>query len=181
MERKIIDYLPDVVRGYDEFAGIAAGQQAEFEKAWDKADSLLADQFILTARESGISRWEKILGIAPKGTDTPDDRRFRVLTRLNEELPYTLPKLREMLKNLCGGNFTAELTDYTLSVKLGLAAKSNYSDVVTLLERILPANILAEVSLLYNRYNMLTQYTHEQLHAYTHDELRTEETFQNGE
>ena len=181
MERKIIDYLPDVVRGYAEFIGIAAGQQKEFERAWDRADSLLADQFILTAGESGISRWESILDIVPKGTDTLDDRRFRVLTRLNEDLPYTLPKLREMLSNLCGGKYTAELIDYTLSVKLGLAAKSNYSDVVTLLERVLPANMTADVSLLYNRYSMLTPYTHEQLHAYTHDELRTEETLQNGE
>ena len=181
MERKIIDYLPDVVRGYDEFAGIAAGQQVEFEKAWDKADSLLADQFILTAGESGISRWEKILGIVPKGTDTLDDRRFRVLTRLNEELPYTLPKLREMLSNLCGGKFTAELSDYTLSVKLGLSAKSNYSDVVTLLDRVIPANILAEVSLLYNKYSMLHPYTHAQLKLHTHEGLRTEEVFQSGE
>ena len=146
MERKIIDYLPDVARGYAEFIGIAAGQQKEFEKAWEKADSLLGDQFILS-----------------------------------EDLPYTLPKLREMLNNLCGGKYTAELTDYTLSVKLGLAAKSNYSDVVTLLERVLPANMTAEVSLLYNRHSMLAAYTHEQLHAHTHEELRTEETFQNGE
>ena len=150
-------------------------------KAGDKADSLLADQFILTAGESGISRWEKILGIAPKGTDTLDDRRFRVLTRLNEELPYTLPKLCEMLSNLCGGKFTAELSDYTLSVKLGLSAKSNYSDVAMLLDRVIPANILAEVSLLYNKYNMLHPYTHAQLHLHTHEGLRTEEVFRSGE
>ena len=86
-----------------------------------------------------------------------------------------------MLSNLCEGKFTAELTDYTLSVKLGLSAKSNYSDVVTLLDRVIPANILAEVSLLYNKYSMLHPYTHAQLKLHTHEGLRTEEVFQSGE
>lgn len=91
MDRKLINYLPYVVRDYAEFQGIAGAEQPEFENAWAAVDDLLNNQFITTAGNLGLSRWEKILGITPKGTDTLDDRRFRVLTRLNEELPYTLP------------------------------------------------------------------------------------------
>ena len=122
MDRKLINYLPYVVRDYAEFQGITGAEQPEFENAWAAVDDLLNNQFIKTAGNLGLSRWEKILGITPKGTDTLDDRRFRVLTRLNEELPYTLPQLRVILESLCGaGNYSADVADYTLLVKGGRA------------------------------------------------------------
>lgn len=124
MDRKLINYLPFVVRDYAEFKGITGAEQPEFELAWAAADDLLSNQFIHTAGNLGLSRWEKILEITPKGTDTLNDRRFRILARLNEELPYTLPQLRVILESLCGpGNFSADVTDYTLLVKVGVAGK----------------------------------------------------------
>ena len=114
MDRKLINYLPYVVRDYAEFKGISEAEQPEFESAWGSSDDLLNNQFISTAGNLGLSRWEKILGITPKGTDTLEDRRFRILTRLNEELPYTLPQLRNILETLCGsGNYSAEVMEGT--------------------------------------------------------------------
>ncbi|MDV5041707.1 YmfQ family protein [Faecalibacterium duncaniae] len=176
MDRKLINYLPYVVRDYAEFQGITGAEQPEFETAWATADDLLANQFIKTAGNLGLSRWEKILGITPKGTDTLDDRRFRVLARLNEELPYTLPQLRVILENLCGpGNSSAEVTDYTLLVKVGVAAKKNFEDVQNLLERVAPVNLVLEVQQLFNIHETLKGFTHAQLAWYTHYEVRTEE------
>ena len=175
MERKLIDYLPYVVRDYAEFQGITGAEQPEFEDAWAAVDDLLNNQFITTAGNLGLSRWEKILGIAPKGTDTLEDRRFRVLARLNEELPYTLPQLRVILENLCGpGNSSAEVTDYTLLVKVGVAAKKNFEDVQTLLERVAPVNLVLMVQQLFNIHETLKGFTHAQLAWYTHFEVRTE-------
>lgn len=177
MERKLIDYLPYVVREYAEFIGITSAQQDEFERAWNAADDVLNNQFINTARNVGLSRWEKILEITPKGTDTLDDRRFRILTRINEELPYTLPQLRSILKTLCGaGNYSATIADstYILIVKIGLAAKNNFNDVKSLLDRVVPSNIVVELSQLYNTHTELSRFTHTQLAAYTHDQLRNE-------
>lgn len=177
MERQLINYLPDVVRDYREFQGITAGQQPEFEQAWDAADQVMNNQFILTADDLGLSRWETILGIIPKATDSLDDRRFRVLSRLNEELPYTLPQLRNILETLCGaGNYTATIEDetYILIVKIGLAAKNNYSDVESLLDRVTPQNLIVNLSQLYNTHAELGRFTHAQLAAYTHTELRNE-------
>lgn len=177
MERKLIEYLPDVVRDYAEFQGLTAGEQPEFEQVWDQADELLENQFILTAGNLGLSRWEKILGVVPKATDTLDDRRFRILARLNEELPYTVPQLRNILKMLCGeGNFSAEIETgtYELTVKIGLAAKSNFRDVETLLGRISPENLIINLSQLYNAHARLNQFTHAQLAAYSYYDLRNE-------
>ena len=83
MERKLIDYLPYVIRDYAEFQGIMGSEQPEVEKAWNTTDDLLDNQFIPTAGNMGLSRWEKILGITPKGTDSLEDRRFRILTRIS--------------------------------------------------------------------------------------------------
>lgn len=59
MDRKLINYLPYVVRDYAEFQGITGAEQPEFETAWAAADDLLANQFIKTAGNLGLSRWEK--------------------------------------------------------------------------------------------------------------------------
>ena len=150
MERKLVDYLPTVVRGYEEFQAIVAAQQPELERAWEQADRLLDDQFLSTAGEVGLSRWEKILGITPKGTESLDDRRFRVQARLNERLPYTLLRLREILDTLCGvGGSTAMVQDYTLTVRVALTAKGNYTDVASLLERVAPENLVIDFSRLF--------------------------------
>jgi hypothetical protein len=177
MERKLINYLPYVVRDFLEFQGIMTGEQPEFERAWNSADELLDNQFISTAGDMGLSRWERILEITPKGTDTLEDRRFRILTRINEELPYTLPQLRNILHTLCGeGNYSAEVEEgtYNLIVKVGLAAKNNFSDVESLLNRVVPQNLVVNLLQLYNTHAELGRFTHAHLSAYTHDQLRNE-------
>lgn len=177
MERNLINYLPYVIREYVEYQGIMAGEQPEFERAWDSMDNLLDNQFISTAGNIGLSRWEKILKITPKGTDTLEDRRFRILTRINEELPYTISQLKNILKTLCGeGNYSIEMEEgtYQLVVKIGLAAKNNFNDAEALLNRVVPQNIVINLLQLYNTHSQLTPYTYSQLTIYTHSQLRNE-------
>lgn len=177
MERKLINYLPYVVRDYDVFKAMMEAEQPEFETAWASVNDLMNNQFISTAGNMGLSRWEQILEITPKGTDTLDDRRFRILTRINEELPYTLPQLRVILETLCGaGNYSATVEEgtYILAVKIGLAAKKNFSDVEALLQRVVPANMVVDLSQLYNTHIELGRFTHAQLAAFTHNHLRNE-------
>ena len=167
MERKLIDYLPYVIRDYAEFQGIMGSEQPEIEKAWNTTDDLLDNQFIPTAGNMGLSRWEKILGI----------------TRINEELPYTLPQLRNILETLCGkGNYSADVEEgtYQLLVKIGLAAKNNFNDVESLLNRVVPQNMVVTLLQLYNTHAELGRFTHAQLAAYTHNQLRNE-VLKNGE
>lgn len=171
------------VHEYAEFQGIMGSEQPEIEKAWNTTDDLLDNQFIPTAGNMGLSRWEKILGITPKGTDSLEDRRFRILTRINEELPYTLPQLRNILETLCGkGNYSADVEEgtYQLLVKIGLAAKNNFNDVESLLNRVVPQNMVVTLLQLYNTHAELGRFTHAQLAAYTHNQLRNE-VLKNGE
>ena len=174
MERRLIDYLPPFVQKFNEMTEIMGTEQKEFELAWNNAEATLDDQFVKTATVNGIKRYEKIFGIVPKATETLDERRFVVLSKMNERPPYTMEALGNVLTSLCGEDgYTLYLNKdkYELTVKLAIGNENNYSTVVDLLDRILPANLVRKISM-YNTYSMLTDFTHGQLAAYTHDEIR---------
>lgn len=61
-----------------------------------------------------------------------------------------------------------------LRLRVDLSAKANYNDVVAMLQRVTPANILLDMDLLYNTHEVLSAFTHEQLAAFTHDQMRGE-------
>lgn len=176
-KRQLINYLPHYLQEYAEMREIMKAEQSEIDKAWVMAEDALADQFILDATENGVRRWENLLGVSPKDTDTLDERKFRILTRLNQELPYTMRKLEQTLTNLCGANgYSIILTaaNYHILVKLALANANAYEEVKKVLKKMIPANMVQEVQIMHNANNLLTKYTHAQLTAYTHDQLRNE-------
>jgi hypothetical protein len=177
IDRKLINYLPPFMQEYREIAVIMETEQVEIDKLWTESDNALMDQFILDATENGVKRWESMLGISPKGTDTLDERKFRILTKLNQELPYTIRKLEQALSNLCGEDgYSIELkaAEYHIQVKLAVGNHKNYSEVENILKKMIPANLTQYIELMYNTNSMLTQFTHAQLSAYTHEQLRNE-------
>jgi hypothetical protein len=176
-ERKLIDYLPPYMQEYHEINRIMDAEQPEFEDLWGACETVLDDQFILYAKESGVKRWEKLMSITPKDTDTLDDRKFRILAKMNQELPYTMKRLKESLTILCGkGNFSIDLqaVNYHIEVKLALANKNAYEETIDLLKKMLPANLTQSVQIMYNDHIVLSQLTHAQLASYTHHQLRNE-------
>jgi len=175
--RRLIDYLPNFMQEYREIGVIMETEQFEIDRLWMHTENAFADQFILEATENGVKRWESILGISPKDTDTLDVRKFRILTRLNQELPYTLRKLEQALTSLCGNNmFSIELDSakYHIEVKLGLVNESGYQDVVDVLMKMIPANMTQHVQIMYNSNAVIGKMTHAQLAAYTHKQLKSE-------
>ena len=177
-ERTLIEYLPHIIRDVREYKAIMNdAEQPEMVDIWQAFDDALNDQFISDATENGVSRWEKILGIVPQATLTLEERKFTILTRINEQLPFTLTTLEESLKSLCGANgYVVQLqaNEYILIVKVALVAKQNFSDVQRLLDRIVPANMVIQLSIIYNTHQVISAFTHQQLQKYTHYDLRNE-------
>lgn len=176
--RRLIDYLPPYLKNYQELKAITDdAEQPEIESLWVSLESTMNDQFIPYATENGVSRWESILGITPKETMTLDERKFTIITRLNEELPFTQRRLEDFLKGVCGEGgyvYEAHNEDYIINIKLALANENNYQDVVNYLSKVIPANMIANVIIMYNSHEQFSAYTHSQLGAYTHDRLRKE-------
>ena len=183
MRKKLQDYLPPILLKTYEFPLLCETEQLEIDRLHDAADAVLDAQFLSTAGEYAIQRYEKIFGVVPQDTDTLDERRFKVLTRINTQLPFSVRRLRQQLETLCGADgYKLELNGdrYTLTVKVALTAKRNQQAVEELLADIVPANMVCTTSLLYNQHADLTRFTHAQLALLTHFEIR-EEVLPHGE
>ena len=177
IDRLLIEYLPPYMQEYGQMQEIMNAEQPEIEAAWERCDQTLLDLFIISATETGIARWEKMLGISPKVADTLDERRFRILARINQELPYTMRKLEENLTLLVGeGNYVIDLQadKYHIEIKLALGNKNNYQEVVDVLKKMIPANLTQWVQIMWNTHRVLSAYRHKDLKAYTQWQLRNE-------
>ena len=180
-DRKLISYLPMFMQEYKEMKTIMEAEQVEIDHLWSEVQNSMLDQFILDATENGVKRWESMLGISPKDTDTIDERKFRILTKLNQELPYTLRKLEQTLTNLCGvDGFSIDVQskEYSVYVKLALDNRSNYQEVEKILNKMIPANMVTYIQIMYTIHSNLIGYTHEELSNYTHEQIK--EVFVNG-
>lgn len=173
--RKLIDYLPPFMQSYIEMQHIMSAEQPEIDDLWNASESILEEQFIMTATEHGVARWEKMIGVTPKDTDTLDERKFKILLKLNQELPYTMKKLEESLTTMCGaGNFSVDLQadKYHIEIKLALSNKNDYQEAVDLLTKMIPANLTQHVQVMYNSHEVLDDFLHAELFTYTHENLK---------
>ena len=167
-------YQPNIIRDYSEFKEIAERENEELTGCWSTSNSVFLDQFIETLTENGCRRWEKILGIQTKDTDTLQVRRFRIKSRINEDLPYTWNVLQNVLDSLCGkGQYEMTLfnDEYRLRILLELTVKKMFDEVENTVKRMLPANLILEVELRYNQHITVGKYTHGQLSIYTHKDI----------
>lgn len=144
MERKLINYLPYIVRGYAEFQGISESEQPEFETVWNSSDEVLNNQFIDTATNYGLSKWEKMLNIRPKGTDTLESRRIKIKAKLNTIIPYTFRTLLQKLEAI-SYNLPFEVTikenSYLLQIFTEWDIQGQIDSLKSILDEMVPVNI----------------------------------------
>ncbi len=175
--KQIQEYWPSILQEIEEFQEMANTENIEFEGLQDAIENLIDDQFIQTATERGIARREKIYKITPFADDDLESRRFRVLARENDKLPYTYKVLINKLNQLCGEDgyvMSRNLGDYTLNIKIELTKKRMFDEVDKLVRKMAPANLVITVELRYNQHLTLAKFTHAQLSQYTHKQLREE-------
>lgn len=179
MGRKLINYLPEVLRNYREFQKTFEAEEPEFENLQDELSKVLKDFFVEDATESGVKRWEKKLKINPKITDTLEDRKFKILTMMLKKLPYTYRRLEELLENICKTDYKIipNFNEYEMRIRINLTSKNQYNNIQQLLNTIVPANLIIDLDLIYNQHETLALYQHRQLGNFTHRELREDPFF----
>ena len=99
--------------------------------------------------------------------------------RINASLPYTYRQLENFLRNICDDDYTMTLdnANYTLTVLLSLSRQNQFDEVSNLLAKVIPANLICNVSLKYNQYKIIKPYRYRLLVNYTCYEIRVEENF----
>ncbi len=161
-------YLPEPFADLAEYRQIHAAEEPELNLLWQIPGALLDRSFIGTADETGISRFEKMLGIVPIDGDTVASRRLRLQTKWITAKPFTMKKLHQILTGLCGADgYALELDGFSMTVKVNLAVRTQIGIVTEMLRHIIPANIALTVTLLYNTWEMFESDTWNQVGEHT--------------
>jgi hypothetical protein len=144
-EVDLVSYFPPYLKEYKEQVAALEAVNPEFSIVWNAADQVLSNEFIATADEYGISRFEKILKILPSKEDTLESRRARVQSRWFTALPYTWKSLLAKMIAVCGeDNFklTKDFTMYQLYVETSLNLVGQVEELDKVLNTMLPCNVV---------------------------------------
>lgn len=174
-EVDILSYLPPVLHEVKEIVEIANVENPVIEALWQEIENTLNNQFVVTANEAGASRYERMLQLLAGETEEIETRRFRILSRYQEQAPYSYIALKRMLDTLLGeGKYAMDrnVAEKWLKVKLELTVKRQFEAVEVLLERVTPQDLILTIEIRYNQHITLARYTHAQLAAFTHQQLR---------
>lgn len=177
----LLEYLPEFIQEIKEMKIIMSVEE-NFLTGFDDnlnlfVKNVFKDQFINTATENGVKRYEDMLKIVSRESEGLDVRRFRLFVRFNEKLPYTVPKLKEQLASLCGEDgysIMLDVVNFNLVVKIALKSKGMVDEVRAMLERMVPLNMMLDLDLMYNQHMTAGKFTHKFLQKYTHKGVRDE-------
>lgn len=144
-EVDLVSYLPPFMAGFKEVSVTLEAENPEFKIIWDAANQVLYNEFIATADEYGISRFEAILKILPSKEDTLESRRARVQARWFNAIPYTMKALISKLIALCGDNnftITKQFDFYRLELETHLELYGQVDELEYIINTMLPCNIV---------------------------------------
>lgn len=106
---QIEQYLPPVVRKVREYEGITSTENPELQLLLEAFQNALDDQFVYTATEKGIERWEKMLDIKPPHNSTLEQRRAAILAILLAKIPINLDIIQTIIETYLGVPVKLEL------------------------------------------------------------------------
>lgn len=175
---RIVDlksYLPPYMLEFTEMVAALESQEPEFRLLWDEFTTALNNQFVISANEEGLERFESMLGITPLDTDTIEDRKRRVLGLMAYGLPYTEKQLYQTLVSMCGENgFTLSIDEdgYRVSIGMRLTSRRLIDFVEDIAEKMVPVNMFLEVYVAFNRWGRFRSETWGDLKNYTWGSLK---------
>lgn len=141
----LISYLPPFMADFKEISVTLEAENPEFVLVWNAADRVLQNEFIESADEYGISRFEKILNILPSTEDTLESRRARVQARWFNTIPYTMKAFLAKLVALCGDSdftVTKEYEKYTVTILTNLELFGQVEELGHIIESMMPCNMI---------------------------------------
>lgn len=142
-------YWMPILRDIKEFKEIANTEDIELSLLYAELERVLNNMYIETSDEYGVKRLEKLLKINSSEGDTLDQRRFMILSRWNDKVPYTDRELYNRLLSLCGkGKFKIieNYREYYLNVITKVGVIGSFDEVCRILKLMIPCNLVLEVS-----------------------------------
>lgn len=175
---ELIKLIPDIFHNIREFNEIFSAVASAVSRFEDKVKQQKTDFYIHSEdiSEKGVDRLAQSLRINVSGLSF-DDKVFKIKTVLLDKRPYNIPNVKNMLAVLCGEDgytFDVDNDSFSVSVKLDLGRKNQFTAVYELLDKVIPSNMTLNVVLLYNLHSDLSDKTHGDLSAMTHEQIRSD-------
>lgn len=146
-EVDLVGYLPPYLAEFQEIAVTLQAENPEFALVWNATERVLKNEFIETADEYGIARFENLLKILPNKEDTLESRRLRIQNRWFNVLPYTLKALIEKMILIFGeSNFSIKKNyeEYQLEIITNFEQFGQVEELKQIIDTMIPCNILVK-------------------------------------
>lgn len=140
MQTLILNHYPPVIKQIREIQQIANAEDIEFSKLNLSINEVIRNMFVFTADETGVQRFEKLLGIQPKAAQGLDDRKIYILSMMNRR-KMSLSELEAMLSEYAEGiKLIRDIAHMQMVVEVN-AGTASIELLNSMLEEILPLNI----------------------------------------
>ncbi len=147
--RNLINHLPPFLREIKDYKEICDTEEIELKNLETKIEEIIREVSVETASSYGLDRYEKILNVI-KTTENVEERRFKIRSKLTNQLPFNMKWLDNKLKSLVGkGNYkiTLDAEKYTITVQISHVFPDIATVVKNDLSQQLPANLIIIVNL----------------------------------
>ena len=177
MDRKIIEYLPPIMREYEEIQQICGAEQTVKEKMWNDLYTLFKERHASTQSGLTAALWERTLNITSDASESIEVRNIRIIGRLQEGL-YTVKSFERFLLSLLGDKnyFSLDIQPEKYTVILYIRSNDSHfvSAISDVVDNIIPAHLMLYIGHMYNTHEVLARYPHYILQQFSHNELMIE-------
>nr|WP_302599707.1 putative phage tail protein [uncultured Cellulosilyticum sp.] len=142
-------YLPDFVSNIKEFQELDKTISLEVDELRNKLQQLQENQFIETANEEGLRKYEQLLNLS--STNDIELRRFNILNKYNSTIPFSIMWLRNTLNTTIGrGDFLMELDNSKYVLTIGVVKNKEHliDSLKKDLRKKIPANMVLNINVL---------------------------------
>ncbi|MGL5973438.1 MAG: putative phage tail protein [Oscillospiraceae bacterium] len=169
------DFFSNVVSSVKDIDYLITALDDVFDKLVDDLYDLENQYNIYSASHQTLGKWEDIYKTQSKNVNDLDFRRFTIGTKFKEKPPFTEKVVRGFLNNLVGVNgYIIKLNygEYILEIKLHLYNKLKFNEVYDFLNRILPCNLVIDLTVIYNTNEKVSKYKNSYLADMKHLKIK---------
>ena len=148
----LIESLPIFLQKIREYKEICDTEEVEIKDLREQIERLLDEIIVNSAKSYGLERYEKIYNLKNTSEDV-DIRRFNILSKINNKVPFTLKWLDNKLKQLVGeGNYTVNISyaNYKITISIAYLFEDIANTLGVDLREQLPCNLIIQINVFSN-------------------------------
>lgn len=145
----IVTYLPEYLQDIREYKEICSSENIELEQLEKRIEDVINEVNVQTASNYGLSRYEKIFNIVNTTTDV-EERRFKVRSKLINQLPFNMKWLENKLRNLVGVDnykIVLDANNYQITIQISHVFPDVAEVLINDFSKQFPANLVIVINL----------------------------------